>query len=164
MGTDRASAKDAAIVFPPARPAHPSRRHGVTRSDELCQLALAAYRRLYQALACDDPDLGANIRYVTGRSLLVQQAQAEPWTLPVAGADRILDWVDEAMSATDDRHVSDLFTGFAESVIVVLDRRLHAAMDSPWSDCGNRAGDMGLARVGRPLVTPVENAGPGGRL
>jgi hypothetical protein len=134
----RVGAANRVVVIPPARRAEPDPQSlnlslvpspgeppdRPVRSDELYRLALGAYQRLYKAVDWDDPDVGANISFMVGRSLLERRALDEPWTVPADRADRVAAWVNQVMSTTDERRLSEWFSGFVELIVAEVNGQM----------------------------------------
>lgn len=92
--------------------------------EEICRRALAAHAHLYRLLACDEPDLAANVTYVVGRAKLRHLAEA--CLQPVAGAstEALLEFVEAAERVTDPLLAERLFPSFVDEVIARLEGRL----------------------------------------
>lgn len=110
------------------------------RSDELCRRALKVYERLYRTLEVGDPDLGANVIYVVGRTRLERHATGEPRVLPSGRADRIRELLDFA-DARDRRQCADLFFDFADSILAEVEHGTSNASSEPPGSGSRRAGD-----------------------
>lgn len=92
--------------------------------EEICRRALAAQAHLYRLLACDEPDLAANVTYVVGRAKLRRLAAA--CSEPVAGAsvEGLLAFLEAVERITDPLLAERLFPSFVDEVIARLEGRL----------------------------------------
>lgn len=129
-------------------------------SRELCWRAIRAHERLYRLLGCDDPDLAANVTFMTGRIRLLRLAAAAPWVLSGAAVDALLGLIESAEGVRDPVVAERLFPGFAEEVCARLERRRGPRLER-FSGPSRRAADRLWRRESEVAEHPARPADGG---
>lgn len=92
--------------------------------EAICRRALAAQAHLYRLLACDEPDLAANVTYAVGRAKLRRLAATASQSVAGPSVDALLELLEAAERVTDPLLAERLFPTFVDEVIARLEGRL----------------------------------------
>jgi hypothetical protein len=89
-------------------------------SHELVEQAIRAHRLLFRLIGTDEPDLGANVVYSLGRSMLQRVASAEPWIVDADAGAAARAFIAAAEGITDAHRAEEVFYSFPQQVIARL--------------------------------------------
>jgi hypothetical protein len=141
------------------------RVHGRS-STTVCRDVLAALDRIYLTEGPDEPDLGLNVAYVSGRLSLQRLASAEAWRVPSSTVAAIREALAEMLVTTRPGELERQLLTFPAWVLKRLDRRDPSRPPGDRLASRRRRTDPGtLAERAPATATPAMTLGAGeGRL